>query len=149
LQSLIYGAAIAFNTFFAMHWINDFATDRTWSIITTYFLGAVIAFLVCAFIIRLLLGWLKARSWPVRIILVITLVTGATIGITALLYALEYREFYAKWHSEAFSRIWFFEQAFTILVAFYQFAVLGIRFYLPLAPLILILTSSILLRSTR
>jgi hypothetical protein len=132
-----------------MHWLRNFATDRTASIITTYFFGAVIAFLVCAFIIRLSVGWLKARSRPMRIILVIILLAGATIGITALIYALDYRAFYAKWHSEAFSRIWFFEQAFTILGAFYQFAVLGIRFYLPLAPLILILASSILLRSTR
>jgi hypothetical protein len=132
-----------------MHWLNDFATDREASIITTYFLGAVFAFLVSALIIRLLLGWLKARSWPVRTVLVILLLAGATIGLTALTYALDYRSFHAKWHSEAFSRIWFFEQAFTILGAFYQFAVLGIRLYLPFAPLILILASSILLRSTR
>lgn len=55
----------------------------------------------------------------------------ATIGLTALLYALEYRSYYAEWHAAPFTITWAFQFVFTGLVAAYQFAVLGLRLYFP------------------
>lgn len=55
----------------------------------------------------------------------------ATIGFTALFFALDYRVYYAEWHEPAFTVPWAFQLVFTALVAVYQFAVLGLRFYLP------------------
>lgn len=78
--------------------------------------------------------------------LIIGSLTALTIGVTAGLFALEYRSFYANWHSPAFSKIWFFEQFFTLAGAIYQFAVLGLRLYLPLSPFIVFSASIILLR---
>ncbi|TSE05736.1 hypothetical protein C1D09_021910 [Mesorhizobium intechi] len=56
----------------------------------------------------------------------------ATIGLTAALYALQYRSYYAEWHAPAFTLTWGFQLAFTMAVASYQFMVLGIRLYFPL-----------------
>lgn len=61
-----------------------------------------------------------------------------TIAMTAMLYALDYRQFYAQWHAPAGTRTWFFQFAFTSLIAFYQFLVLGVRLYLPLGGVILV-----------
>ncbi len=55
----------------------------------------------------------------------------ATIAATAALYGLQYREYYAQWHQEAFSRIWFLQFVHTLAAAAYQFAVLGVRLYFP------------------
>ncbi|WP_199227119.1 hypothetical protein [Aminobacter sp. AP02] len=55
----------------------------------------------------------------------------ATIGLTALLYALQYRSYYAEWHEAPFTITWAFQFVFTGLVALYQFAVLGLRLYFP------------------
>ena len=55
-----------------------------------------------------------------------------TLGMTGLLYALQYRSYYAEWHAPAFTVTWAFQFVFTGLVAAYQFAVLGVRMYFPL-----------------
>lgn len=55
----------------------------------------------------------------------------ATLGVTAGVYALQYRSYYAEWHGTPFSVRWFFQFAFTSAGALYQFAMLGIRFYFP------------------
>ncbi|WP_171026194.1 hypothetical protein [Mesorhizobium comanense] len=59
-------------------------------------------------------------------------IAAATIGLTALLYALHYRSYYAEWHAPVFTLTWGFQFAFTMAVASYQFVVLGIRLYFPL-----------------
>ena len=56
----------------------------------------------------------------------------ATIGLTAGLYALQYRSYYAEWHAPIFTLTWGFQLVFTMAVALYQFVVLGIRLYFPL-----------------
>ncbi len=61
-----------------------------------------------------------------------------TIGMTALLFALDYREFYSQWHAPIGTRTWFFQFAFTTLIAFYQFLVMGLRLYLPVGGVILL-----------
>ncbi|MGE6743142.1 hypothetical protein ACQKGC_22995 [Allorhizobium pseudoryzae] len=73
----------------------------------------------------------------------------ATITVTAGLFALDYRAFYARWHADAFSRDWFLQQAFTTASALYQFLVIGLRLYLPYGPLALVGATALLLRTTR
>ena len=73
----------------------------------------------------------------------------ATVAVTAGLFTLDYRSFYARWHADIFSRDWFVQQAFTSASAIYQFLVIGSRLYLPLGPLLLVPATVILLRSTR
>jgi hypothetical protein len=56
----------------------------------------------------------------------------ATVCITAGLFALQYRDYYAQWHADTFTRIWLLQFAYTIAAALYQFAVLGLRLFFPL-----------------
>jgi hypothetical protein len=56
----------------------------------------------------------------------------ATAAVTGGLFALQYREYYAEWHADAFTRVWFFQFGFTVAAALYQFAVLGLRLFFPL-----------------
>ena len=51
--------------------------------------------------------------------------------MTGGLYALDYRAYYAEWHADTFTRIWFLQFAHTIAAALYQFAVLGLRLFFP------------------
>jgi hypothetical protein len=54
-----------------------------------------------------------------------------TVGITALLTALQYRQYYSTWHDHPFTIRWCFEFVFTTAAAIYQFLVLGLRAYFP------------------
>lgn len=62
----------------------------------------------------------------------------ATVFFTAAFFALQYRVFYAQWHAPVLSRAWMLQFAFTSASAFYQFAILALRLYLPLGPVVLI-----------
>lgn len=55
----------------------------------------------------------------------------ATACMTGALFALDYRTYYAEWHADAFTRIWFLQFAHTFAAALYQFAVLGLRLFFP------------------
>jgi hypothetical protein len=65
----------------------------------------------------------------------------ATVCITAGLFALQYRDYYAQWHADTFTRIWFLQFGFTIAAALYQFAVLGLRLFFPLGFVALLVVS--------
>lgn len=54
-----------------------------------------------------------------------------TVAVTAFVFALDYRVFYARWHQPFGTRIWAYQFAFTIAGAAYQFLVMGLRLYLP------------------
>jgi len=73
----------------------------------------------------------------------------ATIGVTGGLFALEYRIYYAEWHAETFSRIWFLQFAHTVAAALYQFAVLGLRLFVPVAFIALLVASFLFARRAR
>ncbi|SFT81175.1 hypothetical protein SAMN05518861_105289 [Mesorhizobium sp. YR577] len=65
----------------------------------------------------------------------------ATIGVTAVLYAIQYRLYYAQWHADAFTVIWAFQIVFTGLAALYQFTVLGIRLFFPVGFVVLFIAA--------
>ena len=65
----------------------------------------------------------------------------ATVAVTAGFFALQYRDYYAEWHAEAFTRIWFLQFAHTLAAALYQFAVLGLRLFFPLGFVALLVAS--------
>lgn len=72
-----------------------------------------------------------------------------TMGVTALLYALQYRSYYAEWHADAFTLTWVVQFVVTTLVAIYQFAVLGIRLYFPVGFVALVAASLWFARRSR
>jgi hypothetical protein len=65
----------------------------------------------------------------------------ATACVTGGFFALQYREYYAEWHADAFTRIWFLQFAHTVAAALYQFAVLGLRLFFPLGFVALLVAS--------
>lgn len=70
--------------------------------------------------------------------------TLGTTGFTALLYAIQYRTFYAQWHDPFLTITWCIQLVTTFLVALYQFSVLGVPNYLPVAlPLGLVVSSAL------
>ncbi|WP_421913358.1 hypothetical protein [Mesorhizobium sp.] len=90
--------------------------------------GGAIAFPVALFLARLVsLG----RQREVALAAGLVCLVASTIGLTGGLFALQYRSYYAEWHAPAFTVTWAFQFSFTVLIALYQFAVLGIRLYLP------------------
>ena len=91
--------------------------------------GGALAFPIGLFAARLVsLG----RGWEVAFAATLVGLAAATIGLTAGLYALQYRSYYAEWHAPALTLEWGFQLVFTMAVALYQFVVLGIRLYFPL-----------------
>lgn len=120
--------------------------DSLMRLLYTYFLGGLIAWPLA---ITILVQLRNRVSTAFMFIVAMMLLVIFTIGITSLLYALQYRAFFAQWHQPLFTRIWFFQQLFTTLGALFQFAVIGTRLYLPLAPIALVATSYILCRRIR
>jgi hypothetical protein len=137
---------VASNAYIALYLRFALIKDYPLVIIATFALGAFLA--IFALVAALHVAQRFVQRMPVWLMfcLAVSALCALTIGITAGLFALEYRNFYAQWHAPAFSRLWFFEQFFTLAGAYYQFAVLGLRLYLPATPFIVFLASIILTR---
>ena len=73
----------------------------------------------------------------------------ATVCATSGIFALDYRAYYAEWHEDPLTRIWFFQFAYTAAAAFYQFAALGLRLYFPIGFVALTIVSIWFARSVR
>ena len=76
-------------------------------------------------------------------------IAAATVCATAGIFALDYRAYYAEWHEDPLTRIWFFQFAFTVAAAFYQFAALGLRLYFPIGFVALLAVSIWFARTVR
>lgn len=102
-----------------------------------YGLGAMLSVWPSVYLTRV---FMTKRS-PWRIALLMFFLLGFTTFTTACIFALEYRVYFAKWHGEPFSRLWLWQQAFTGGAAVYTYVVLGLRLYIPVAVIALIVTS--------
>ena len=122
--------------------------------------GFHLSILLVLFAIGATMGWLASafglyglrrlmrRQWLFYLAAVLVL-GAATVAITAGLFALQYRSFYAQWHEQAFTRIWILQFMFTSASAVYQFLVIGFRHYFPLGVPLLLGAAAILVRSLR
>lgn len=108
--------------------------------------GGAIGWLVAVPVAR----WLTlGRRIETRLAAHVLGLTLATTGFTAFLFSMHYRIFYSRWHDPIGSMGWTFEFLETGLVAVYQFMVLGLPHFLPLAFPALILASGWLAKSVR
>lgn len=98
------------------------------SILLIYFSGGVVAFPVSLFVMRFVA---LTRRIEVAFASAFVALSGFTVLITATLYGLRQRAFFAEYHEPAFSTIWYYQTFYTFAGAIYQFAVLGTRLYLP------------------
>ncbi|WP_179875444.1 hypothetical protein [Sinorhizobium sp. BJ1] len=133
-----WGLAMAFSAWYAL-WLREHdATFHLESILLLYASGGLIAWPLSLFAGRCLA---QDRTIETRFAAYLLCLIAGTIGVTALLFALDYRLFYSQWHAATGSRVWLYQALFTSLSAYYQFLVLGVRLYLPLGAVALLLAS--------
>lgn len=130
VSSLAWAAVVtgsaAISLFLGRDWV---AQGRSIELLAIIFTGGLLGYMMS----RLLLTWLPERWQPTRrFASAFILIGAATIGITAFIFALQFRAYFAQWHDDEWSRRYMFETVFTILSAMYQFLVLGLRLYMPL-----------------
>ena len=141
--ALFWGLAIGVSAQVAMWNINRGETFHFWSLSLLFFAGAALAWPLALVLVRFFALGRRAEIWFCAMLVFLS---SATIGVTASLFALVYRIFYSQWHSEAFSTPWFYQQFFTTASAFYQFAVMGLRLYLPYGALALLAVALVVAR---
>ena len=120
--------------------------DRIRSVVVLFAIGGAIAFPFGLFLARFLSTAGRRETAFAAMLLSLAI---ATIAVTAGLFALQYRSYYAEWHADAFSSIWFLQFAHTVAAAVYQFAVLGLRLYSPLGFVALLAASAWFARRAR
>jgi len=119
--------------------LDDWETPQKIRTVAALFaLGGAVAF-PFGLILARFLAFRKQREVAFAVgFLSLALVTACATGG---LFALQYREYYAEWHADPFTRIWFLQFAHTIGGALYQFAVLGLRLFFPIGFAALLLAS--------
>lgn len=126
--SVVWGVLMTLSAVLAIWMHNDLLTATPLALIALYFYGGSLAFAPGLW----LAGFLLGRRGPVLRFagsaIVILLATHTT---TSGIFALQYRVFYAHWHSSFPSIVWFFQFSFTSAGAIYQYSVDSIYYYWP------------------
>ncbi len=122
------------NAAWALWLLGRLESGETPPLLASFFFGALAG---------LAIAWLaeavfrNARD-SVRLAAFLVTAFGATVVATGLLLAIPQYLYYTQWHAAAFSKVWVIQFVFTFAGAFYQFAVVGLRFYFPFAFLALL-----------
>lgn len=116
-------------------------TFRYWQLTILFFAGGLIAWPVAIFLIRFCSLGRSLEVWTAASILFLST---TTIAITSTTFALIYRSYYVQWHDTALTKLWLIQLVFTTASALYQFAVIGLRLYLPIGPLFLLAAALII-----
>jgi hypothetical protein len=129
LGAPIWGLVMALSALVALYLRNGAETSHLSSILVLFFAGGLVSWPFA-----LLLGRFGAigKGRETRFAAFFLCLTLCTIAVTAVLFALDYRVFYARWHAPFGTGTWVYQFTFTSASAIYQFIVMGIRLYLPL-----------------
>lgn len=141
--ALGWGAAMALSAQASLWLSNAAITTHYWSLTALIFAGAALAWPPSLAAFRFLSFSRPRQTAFAAAFLCLTLLT---IGITATLFAFIFRQFYAQWHGDPFTKLWIIQLIFTVASALYQFAVMGLRLYLPLGIGFLLIASLLLAR---
>lgn len=136
--ALLWSAAMAASALLSMQLDAWETPGKIAEVVALFALGAAFAFPSGLYVARFIALGRQPETAFAAAFLSLSL---ATIGLTAGLYALQYRGYYAQWHADAFSVTWIFQLVFTTLSSLYQFAVLGVRMYMPVGFAALVLGS--------
>ncbi|WP_245409889.1 hypothetical protein [Pararhizobium haloflavum] len=134
----LWGIAMALSLALSLQLRVEGLTSHRPALLLLYFCGGAFAWPPAIFLMRFL-G--TARRFEVRFAAAFLCLSVLTIGVTAGLFAIVYRNFYAEWHGDPFTVLWFFQLAFTSASAIYQFAVIGLGHLLPLGFVFLVAAS--------
>ncbi|MDL2405720.1 hypothetical protein PY650_08580 [Rhizobium calliandrae] len=144
--SLCWGAAMAGAGLLALYLRNGLLTSHMPALMTVYFLGGMLAFPLMLPLARLLA---RRRSPEARFAAFFLTLSLGTVAMTAFLFAMDYRWFYARWHAPFGTLVWAFQFVFTGASAVYQFAILGLGLFLPFGFIVLVAVSLYLARHMR
>jgi hypothetical protein len=144
LGSILWCAAISLCVLFNVRLMSWGSEAQRADVVMITAGGALLAFLPGVTLARLVAGGKGQSQYMSALMLGLAI---STIGLTALIYLFQFRSYYAIWHDNVGAHDWYWQQFFTTASAFYQFAVLGTRLYMPFGPLVLIVAAYIL--STR
>jgi len=132
--SIGWGAAMAISAQ-AWLWLSVAAlTSHYWSLTALAFCGAALAWPPSLAAFRFIAFRRGREAAFATAFLCLTIFT---IGVTSVIFAIIYRSFYAQWHGDPLTKLWLFQLVFTTASALYQFAVQGLRLYLPLGVMFL------------
>jgi hypothetical protein len=113
-------------------------SDRIRMAVGLYLVGGLLAFPIAFWVARMLSLDRPRQTAFASFFVALGIVT---IGLVAAIFALQYRIYYAEWHADAFTKTWMLQFTFTTAGALYQFAVLGLRLFVPLGPLALLVAA--------
>lgn len=135
MGALAWGAAMSLSAQ-ATLWLRMAAeTSHYWSLSLLCFAGGLMAWPLAIYAIRFVA---LDRPRDIAFAAAMIFLPVATVAVTSVVFAVIYRNFYAQWHGELFTWIWVLQLAFTTASALYQFAVIGLRLYLPLGAMFLL-----------
>jgi hypothetical protein len=146
LGAVAWGLAMASSFLLSVHVFGRATGSHDLALTAIYAAGGLLGWLVACPLVRFS-G--DGRRTPKVFAAWFLLLGVMTIAATAGVFALQYRFFYAHWHAPYPSRIWVYQQIFTSASALYQFAVLGLRHFLPTAFLILLGLGILMARRNR
>ncbi|RDJ12123.1 hypothetical protein [Rhizobium grahamii] len=146
IGALLWGAQMLTSAMAALYLRNGMETAHVRDLAILYFVGGLLAW---PFMLPLGRFFAHQRSLETRFAAFFVALAAGTILMTAFLFAMDYRVFYSAWHAPFGSLTWVFQFAFTGASAVYQFAVLGLRLFLPLGLLCLFGTSFALAKRMR
>jgi len=129
LGSVLWAVIMALSAWYAISTLDWGTQARIVRVVMLFAAGALVSFPLGIAIARLLAQRRRGEAAFAAAFLGLAI---ATIGITSLIFAFDYRTYYAEWHDDEFSVRLVFEVVFTTLSAVYQFAVLGVRLYFPI-----------------
>jgi len=144
--SISWGVVMAASALAALYLRNGLLTSHLTALALVYFLGGALSWPIMVPLARRVAS---SRPPSARFAAFFLALSLGTTAMTAFLFAMDYRWFYARWHAPFGSLIWTFQFLFTGASAVYQFAVLGVTLFLPFGLLCLIATSAYLARYER
>lgn len=144
--SISWGLVMAASALATLYLRNGLLTSHLTALALVYFLGGALSWPIMVPLARRVA---ESRPPSARFAAFFLALSLGTVAMTAFLFAMDYRWFYARWHASFGSLIWIFQFLFTGASAVYQFAVLGLTLFLPFGLLCLIAISAYLARHRR
>jgi hypothetical protein len=144
--AFIWGGQMLVSAMLALYLRNEMETSHTVDLAILYFAGGLLSW---PFVLPLGRFFAHGRPIETRFAAFFVSLTTGTILMTAFLFAMDYRDFYSRWHAPFGSIDWIFQFVFTGANAVYQFSVLGVRLFLPLGIVCLLGTSFALAKRMR
>jgi len=126
--ALGWGILMALSMLLSLYLRNRFVTVHVEDLTIIYFAGGLFAwpFIIPAVRLVARTGGIETRFAACFVLLAL-----GTIAMTAFLFALDYRHFYAQWHEPLLTWMGLKQFVGTSASAVYQFAVMGVGLYLP------------------